>query len=128
MNHHVYGASKDKEPDCRYGDVSIPLLIEMMLEKGATLSGMKAHVIGGGNNLGMNPKIAEENIAIADSILKEMRIPVIIRNVGGRFGRKVVFNNQTGEIDVFCNGTTCAQLHLNKALWSADLQSLKSTL
>jgi len=123
MNHYIYSVDLKNERNCKYGDVSLPLMINMMVQNGSLLSNLKAHVIGGGNNLGLNPKIGENNIQIADRILEKAGIPVLIRNVGGRYGRKVVFNNQTGEADVFCNGSTCAQFHLRQEKWINSMDS-----
>lgn len=118
MNHYIFNTSWKNERNPKYGEVSIPLMIDMMLQNGSRLSSMKAHIIGGGNNLGMNPKIGEDNVLIADRILEEAGIPVVIRNVGGQYGRKVIFNNQTGELDVLCNGNSCAQFHLQQETWT----------
>lgn len=119
MNHYIYSMSLKNERNCKYGNVSIPLMIEMMLHNGSALPDIKAHVIGGGSNLGLNSKIGEENILIADKILGNAGIPVVIRNVGGQYGRKVVFDNHTGEIEVICNKSSCAQLHLNQDAWKS---------
>lgn len=101
MNHFIYGRSKPGFHTARYGDVSVTHLIRLMLEMGCRNINMKAHIIGGGQNPQLDSRIGTENVSVAEEILKKNRIDVVTRDVGGKTGRKLIFNNVTGEILVY---------------------------
>jgi chemotaxis protein CheD len=101
MNHFIYGRSQQGFYNARYGDVSTMHLIHMMLEMGCQKTYMKAHVIGGGYNPELGSKIGNENARIAEEILMKNRIEIATKDTGGMFGRKLIFNNVTGEILVY---------------------------
>jgi chemotaxis protein CheD len=101
MNHFIYGRSKQGFHNARYGDASTIHLIHMMLEMGCQKICMKAHLIGGGYNAELGSKIGDENVKVAEEILIKNRIEIATKDTGGRIGRKLIFNNATGEILVY---------------------------
>lgn len=69
---------------------------------GAQKNNLKAHITGGAQSPDMNSyKIGRDNIRIAEKVLKHHSIEIITRDTGGEMGRKVVFNNETGEIVIY---------------------------
>ena len=86
----------------KYGNLSIIRILEMMLILGSSYENIVAKVFGGAEVLtGMptNFHIGKRNVKIANEILKELKIPVIVSDVGGNRGRKISFNTLTGEVD-----------------------------
>lgn len=85
----------------KYGNIAIKKLIEKLNSFGCRTEDLQAKIFGGGevvkteNNLF---KIGERNIEIALNLLKESKIKVIGKSVGGTQGRKIRFNTQTGVV------------------------------
>lgn len=101
MNHYIYANCGTDEPNGRYGEVSLPHLLKLMQDMGSKKSNLRAHLIGGAKNARLNSLIGDENIDLAEKWLKKNRIPIIVKDVGGTYGRKVVFHNQSGEVYVY---------------------------
>ena len=101
MNHYIYSRSTGGDRNVRYGDVSIRHMIALMVENGSRHADLKAHVTGGGFNPELGPQIGRDNAAVALELLDEKGISILTSDVGGQTGRKIVFNNMTGEIIVY---------------------------
>ena len=101
MNHYIYGKCNGNERNGRYGEVSLPHMLQLMLDMGSKKANLKAHLIGGARNAQLNSFVGDENIAIAEKWLKKNRIPIMVKDVGGEFGRKVVFHNKSGEVYIY---------------------------
>lgn len=101
MNHYIYGKCNGNERNGRYGQVSLPHMLQLMLDMGSKKANLKAHLIGGAKNAQLNSVVGDENIALAEKWLKKNRIPIIVKDVGGEHGRKVVFHNQSGEVFIY---------------------------
>jgi chemotaxis protein CheD len=85
-----------------YGNVAIPHMIKMFLEEGAKKENLQSQIFGGsGADLLEAQNIADENIDIARSILKKYGIKVISEDVGGRLGRKIVYNTFQNEALIY---------------------------
>ena len=83
------------------GTPSIFHMLQLMLDMGSKKANLKAHLIGGAKNAQLNSVVGDENIALAEKWLKKNRIPIIVKDVGGEHGRKVVFHNQSGEVFIY---------------------------
>jgi len=102
MNHYIHAKPFKTEQTANFGSISIPCLIKMMVEMGSLKHSLKSHIIGGATNPQMNSsKIGQENIEIAEKLLKQNFIDIITMDTGGEMGRKVVFDSYTGEIVVY---------------------------
>ncbi|MDQ2084915.1 chemotaxis protein CheD [Herbivorax sp. ANBcel31] len=101
MNHYVYPRTDKEKRTAKYGNIATPYMIKLMKNMGANVSNIVAHIVGGGYNPLLSPVIGEENCKIAEDILKKSKIKIATRDVGGQTGRKVIFNNKTGEILVY---------------------------
>lgn len=86
--------------DARFGSCAIPRLIEEVCQAGSDRADLNAAVVGGGCPVQTlrSSRIGEENTAIALSVLKTYRIPVVRQETGGARGRKVLFNPHTGNL------------------------------
>jgi chemotaxis protein CheD len=86
----------------RFGNISIPKLIENMLDRGAKISTLEAKIFGGAAinisccNAAM--MVGEKNILVAREILKEYKINIVAEDVGGKDGRKIQFNLAQGKV------------------------------
>lgn len=101
MNHFIYDCARNNTPNGKFGDVSTQYLIRLMLDMGTRKPDIKAHIIGGGQNPMINSTIGRDNVLIAEEILGRKGIKVVTREVGGLIGRKVIFNNESGEILIY---------------------------
>lgn len=85
----------------KFGNISIPRLIESMMEKGSKPSTMKAKLFGGASmNISGSEAmmIGEKNIIVARQILGEYKIPIVAEDIGGQNGRKIQFNLEQGKV------------------------------
>ncbi len=98
MNHYLFGRARHGERTARFGNVSVPYLIQLALEKGARMDQLRAHIIGGSQHLHLNSLIGTENAQVAEAALRQYRIQVMTRDTGGQTGRKVIFNTVTGDV------------------------------
>ncbi len=97
MNHFIYPKSK-RERSGKYGNTSCAYLIRLMLNLGSNKHDLVAHIVGGASNPILKSNIGKKNIEIAEKILNKHGIQVLIKDVGGQVGRKLVFNTETGEL------------------------------
>lgn len=85
----------------RYGNVTINLLIEKMLEFGSQKKNITAKVFGGVDQYAKTIyDIGFRNWKLAKEHLEEADIPITAIDVGGKYGRKIAFNSQTGSVRV----------------------------
>lgn len=85
----------------KYGNIAIEKLVEKMHQIGCKNGSLVAKVFGGGEVIeasSMHFSIGERNIKIALKLLEGYRIPVIASSVGGKLGRKILFNTGSGEV------------------------------
>lgn len=83
----------------KYANIALPKLLEKMLELGCRRQNLRAKLFGGGavfQNVGLFG-VGERNIQFADHYLADAGIPVVARDVGEGFTRKVIFHLHTGE-------------------------------
>lgn len=114
MNHYIYSNAKNGVRNSKYGDISINHMLNLLFKMGAIRNNLKAHIVGGGQNPNLTSNIGEENIAIAEEILRRNRITIVTRDIGGQTGRKVIFNNISGEILVYKG------INVRKSDWYSD--------
>lgn len=83
----------------KYGNIAIEKLIDQMTALGSRRNKMIAKVFGGADQLGNKSfKIGERNTNMAREIISEHGIIIAASSVGGRSGRKIIFNTYTGEV------------------------------
>lgn len=96
---------ENEENKAKYADTGIPLLLDTMNLLGANKSRLKAAIYGGADmfqNLSRSSllSIGSRNIAITKKILNENNIPIINSNVGGHKGRTIIFDCNTGKVNI----------------------------
>ncbi len=102
MSHYIKSCSYEKEKTAKFGNISIKYMIELMKKLGSNKTNLKAHIVGGAENpnAGSN-NISRQNIEIAEKLLEENKIKVKTADTGGKMGRKIVFDSETGEIVIY---------------------------
>ena len=85
----------------KYGNISIPRLIESMVNVGCDIHNMEAKIFGGANVIDVSSTelmIGRKNILIAKEILREYGIKITAQDVGGEKGRRIMMRSDTGKI------------------------------
>ncbi|MCP3942297.1 MAG: chemotaxis protein CheD [Desulfobacteraceae bacterium] len=100
MNHFLFPVvGTGKQTTSLYGNIAVLTLIRMMLENGSVLSNLEAQIFGGAHNTDDSFRdIGRDNLKTARSVLNKKQIKIISEDVGGRLGRKIVFNTLNNEI------------------------------
>ena len=83
----------------KYGNIAIEKMIGKLIEYGSKKNNLQAKIFGGANlfkHQNTQFKIGERNIEIAINVLKEYKIILNNQNTGGNYGRKIIFNTETG--------------------------------
>lgn len=100
MNHYIYSRSLKNERNCRFGDVSVHVLINYMLYNKSRVCDLRAHITGGSSSSEYWQQLGMDNYETAVNILESYGISIVTFDVGGFTGRKVVFDNYSGEITI----------------------------
>lgn len=103
MNHYMLPTGTDNGMMGKYGDYSTVKLIESMLKADPVVGNLIAMVYGGGavvGHLNTGFDIGKRNIEVAIETLKKYNIRVTERQTGGDSGRKIFFDNYTGEVEM----------------------------
>ncbi len=85
----------------KYGNISIPRLIEGMENVGCSRKNIVAKIFGGGNVIDVSQEdmmIGRKNILIAKEILREHGIKIVAQDVGGTKGRRIMMQSDNGKI------------------------------
>lgn len=102
MNHYLVPLwNENGLQSPKFGNISIPRLIESMLNVGCNISNIEAKIFGGGNVIDVSHNdlmIGRKNILIAKEILKEYNIPITAQDIGGDKGRRIMMRSDTGKI------------------------------
>lgn len=102
MNHYLVPLwNENGLQSPKFGNISIPRLIESMVNVGCDVKHIEAKVFGGGNVINITEHdimIGRKNILIAKEILKEYNIPIVAQDIGGVKGRRIVMRSDTGKV------------------------------
>ncbi|WP_224995833.1 chemotaxis protein CheD [Cesiribacter sp. SM1] len=103
INHYMLSKwDGNGAPSLKYGDYAIQKLLEKMLSSGAEKKHLQAKVFGGLCKRASADvySIGAKNIKVAETLLAQLQIPVVAKHLGGFSPRKLVFNTQTGTVDM----------------------------
>jgi len=102
MNHYLVPLwNENGLQSPKFGNISIPRLIENMQNIGCEIKDIKAKIFGGANVIDVgseNIMVGRKNILIAKEILREYGIKIIAHDVGGNKGRRIMMQSDTGKI------------------------------
>lgn len=95
--------NKDIKPE-KFADLAIPKMVEE-ITKGNKSKKLVAKIAGGASmfnfsDLNMCGNIGERNVLAVKAKLKEMGIPILASDTGGKIGRTMVVNLETFDIDI----------------------------
>ena len=85
----------------KYGNIAIEKLLEKMLSLGCRQSSLVAKVFGGAHQFeqgDLRIQVGDRNIHVAQSMLDDLRIPIVSSDLGGEKGGKIRFYTITGEV------------------------------
>jgi chemotaxis protein CheD len=97
-NHYLlpYQGSDSAE----FGDVAIQRLIEQLLALGCSRTSITAKLFGGSCVLealqSKDTHVGTRNVALARTLLASHGIPIVAHDVGGKQGRRVIFQTDDG--------------------------------
>lgn len=104
LNHFLLPRAPSKTNSLRFGNVAVPRLVDAMVECGAVKRRLQAKIIGGACVLDAyrdHPShVGRQNVLAAVQALFEASIPVIMTDVEGKRGRRVVLHAHTGDLVV----------------------------
>lgn len=85
----------------KFGNVSIPRMIQSMLDVGCKPANMEAKLFGGASiNISSagDFMIGKRNVLTAKEILAEYKIRVVAEDTGGDSGRRIMMRSDTGKV------------------------------
>lgn len=85
----------------KFGNIAIEKLVAKMLAMGCRRESLAAKVFGGANLMGSGNEvflIGDRNVSLAVQMLEEYGIPIVASDVGGRSGRKIILQSETGVV------------------------------
>lgn len=85
----------------KYANTAIPMLVDMMIKRGASRARLKAKIAGGakmfeGLRDGPASQIGVRNVLATKGALSKLAIPIIAEDTGGNYGRTIEFSAETG--------------------------------
>lgn len=92
----------------RYGNVAISILVQKLIEAGASRGQLQAKVFGGGclfdsmreSNTHKEQHLGSRNVDVAIEVLAKAQIPVVSTVVGVDRGQRIVFRTDTGDAEI----------------------------
>jgi chemotaxis protein CheD len=105
-NHYMLpDAGEPGVASARFGDVATEELLRRMLAIGCRRRDLQAKIFGGASLLPVSRRVSGEslgmkNVHMARRILVEQRIAIVAEDVGGTWGRRVVFRTDVGEAQI----------------------------
>jgi len=102
MCHFLYPRIPPGEkPTARYGNAAVAYLVRLFLEDGSKPRHLEAQIFGGAlKPQGSVENIGSANVQVARRILQRRHVRIASEDVGGRKGRKIVYNSAANEIAV----------------------------
>ena len=97
--------SRATENPAKFADRCLPLMIDELLKKGATKSGMQAKIAGGAQMFSLNKatdimQIGKRNEESVRETLKKLGIPIVSSDTGGNYGRTVELSLEDGKFKI----------------------------
>jgi chemotaxis protein CheD len=99
-----YDEGKDKVNASKYADSATFLMVDEMVDMGATRSNLKAKIAGGAQMFSFSCNdtlnIGQRNAESARAALRKERIPLLAEEVGGNKGRTIFFTPKDGVVRI----------------------------
>ena len=92
------------EPELRYADAAIAVMLQQFTAHNISLSGLSAKIVGGAGMFpdvqGRSVRVGERNVEAIKEILAANHISILAEEVGGSVGRAVAFDLSCGIVSV----------------------------
>lgn len=97
--------SPDTTEHCKYADTAVPYVIEQMVSRGARASRLRVAIAGGAQlfalgNAESRLDVGKRNTQAVKDQLVKLRLRIAAEDTGGKSGRTVVLNADTGTVSV----------------------------
>ncbi|MFT5875470.1 MAG: chemotaxis protein CheD [Clostridium sp.] len=91
--------------EIKFADLAIPILVADMIKKGAKLQNMRAKIAGGASMFNFSDKsiimdIGNRNGIAVKNALKNLSIPLVAEDIGGKKGRTLIFDAANGVLSI----------------------------
>jgi chemotaxis protein CheD len=89
---------------CRYAACVIEEMARLMTENGVHMKELEVKLFGGAAIIGrierqtMANSVGQQNVAAATEALNKAGLPLKVADVGGYFGRKLIFDTASGDV------------------------------
>ncbi|NLN64274.1 MAG: chemotaxis protein CheD [Clostridiaceae bacterium] len=95
--------AKNNANKAKFADTGIRLLLENMIESGASKRNITAKLAGGAQMFSFSSnldtlRIGQRNVEAVKEILQGLGIPIISEDTGGNFGRTIEFYSNDGRL------------------------------
>jgi chemotaxis protein CheD len=101
MNHYMLPLWNGEDlASPKYGSIAITEMIEKMIRLGSDKRDLRAKIFGGGEMLRVTNaalNVGERNVLLAYGVLEKENIPIVGADVGGKIGRKIIYDLRTGD-------------------------------
>ncbi|MGP4072225.1 chemotaxis protein CheD [Piscibacillus sp. B03] len=88
----------------KFADTGINALIDLLKKEGSHLFNLKAKMAGGAQMFKSTSSdklnIGQKNVLAIETLLKELGIPLVSKDIGGHNGRSIEFNLDTFELKI----------------------------
>jgi chemotaxis protein CheD len=94
MNHYLLPEGANEGANrLRYGNIANTELLKQVLALGCEIRNLQAKIFGGSSSFGGDPlqSLGSRNVELAEEFLRSSGIPVVEREVSGKYGRRLVF-------------------------------------
>jgi chemotaxis protein CheD len=83
----------------RYGSAAIETMLNALYKYGAAKNGLVVKIFGGAKVLaGVSQDVGQRNITFAHNFFKRENMRIESEDVGGKYGRRIIFFPQTGKV------------------------------
>ena len=99
MNHYLLPEGQENAPNPnRYGNIANSALLNQMLSMGCNVKDLQGKIFGGASAFAVDPEnsLGAQNVKLAEEFLLERGIPLMLKDVSGRRGRRLTFNTGDG--------------------------------
>ncbi len=102
MVHIMLPENKKNLKPAKYADTGLPLLVEELEKKSASRRRLEAKIAGGASMFSVSENssldVGRRNIKKVESVLDDLNIDILGKDVGENFGRTMEFYTSTGEV------------------------------
>ena len=89
----------------KFADLGVPILLKQILDMGSLKRDIVAKIAGGASMFNFSDKsmimdIGNRNGIAVKKALEELKIPLIAEDTGGNKGRTVIFNTESGSVQI----------------------------